>query len=59
MKKAILAMAAFLTAIAAAFAGAPATARLGIEGMTCGGCATAVTMVLKKTPGVITATVSY
>ncbi len=35
------------------------TANLHIEGMTCGGCATAVKLVLKKTAGVSGSTVSY
>lgn len=35
------------------------TTTLQIEGMTCGGCATAVKLVLQKTPGVISAKVSY
>lgn len=42
----------------AAFA-ATSTATLHIEGMTCVGCETAVKLVLKKTPGVISAKVSY
>lgn len=42
----------------AAFA-ATSTATLHIEGMTCAGCETAVKLVLKKTPGVISAKVSY
>jgi copper chaperone CopZ len=42
----------------AAFA-ATSTATLHIEGMTCAGCETAVKLVLKKTPGVISADVSY
>src|SRR5712691_11084932 len=37
----------------------PATATLHIEGMTCGSCATAVKIVLQKTPGVTTSKVSY
>ena len=36
-----------------------ASTTLHIEGMTCGGCETAVKVVLKKTPGVISSTVSY
>ena len=35
------------------------TTNLHIEGMTCGSCATAVKLVLGKTPGVISSTVSY
>jgi len=35
------------------------TATLEIEGMTCGSCATAVKIVLQKTPGVAAARVSY
>jgi mercuric ion binding protein len=38
---------------------ANATTTLHIEGMTCAGCETAVKMVLKKTPGVISSEVSY
>jgi periplasmic mercuric ion binding protein len=38
---------------------ANATTNLHIEGMTCAGCETAVKMVLKKTPGVISSEVSY
>lgn len=37
----------------------PATARLRIEGMTCGGCATSVKIVLGKIEGVSAARVSY
>jgi copper chaperone CopZ len=37
----------------------PATTALHIEGMTCGSCATAVKIVLRKTPGVKDAKVSY
>ena len=37
----------------------PATTTLHIEGMTCGSCATAVKLVLQKTPGVTTSKVSY
>ena len=37
----------------------PATTTLHIEGMTCGSCATAVKIVLQKTPGVTTSKVSY
>src|SRR5438445_2487865 len=36
-----------------------ATTNFHIEGMTCGSCATAVKLVLKKTPGVVGSTVSY
>ncbi len=45
----------------AGFASAATTAetKLHIEGMTCGGCAAAVKLVLKKTVGVVDATVSY
>ncbi|HEV7243144.1 MAG TPA: heavy-metal-associated domain-containing protein [Thermoanaerobaculia bacterium] len=35
------------------------TTTLHVEGMTCGGCATAVKLVLQKTPGVTDAKVSY
>src|SRR5437870_8389282 len=44
-------------AIIAAFGVAAAsTTNLHIEGMTCGSCATAVRLVLKKTPGVVSST---
>jgi copper chaperone len=36
-----------------------ATTKVHIEGMTCGACATAVKMVLRKTAGVVDAVVSY
>ncbi|HEX9459046.1 MAG TPA: heavy metal-associated domain-containing protein [Thermoanaerobaculia bacterium] len=36
-----------------------ATTTLHIEGMTCGSCATAVKIVLQKTAGVVSSTVSY
>ena len=38
---------------------ATSTTTLHIEGMTCAGCETAVKLVLKKTPGVLSADVSY
>ena len=45
--------------VAQAASAAPSTATLHVEGMTCGGCATAVKLVLQKTPGVTDAKVSY
>lgn len=42
-----------------AVAGPAAVTKLHIEGMTCGGCAAAVKLVLKKTPGVVSSSVSY
>lgn len=50
---------AVLVAVTWTASAATATTTLHIEGMTCGGCATAVKMVLKKTPGVANAEVSY
>src|SRR5207302_2427400 len=47
------------SAATAATAPKAATTNLYIEGMTCGSCATAVKLVLQKTPGVISSTVSY
>jgi copper chaperone CopZ len=47
------------SADAAQTAAAAATTTLHIEGMTCAGCATAVKLVLQKTPGVSAASVSY
>ena len=52
------AMVLLLVGLAAA-ASATTTTTLHIEGMTCAGCETAVILVLKKTPGVISADVSY
>jgi copper chaperone CopZ len=52
------AMVLLLIGLAAA-ASATTTTTLHIEGMTCAGCETAVKLVLKKTPGVISAEVSY
>lgn len=48
-----------LSAFAQSAHAATATTTLHIEGMTCAGCETAVKMVLKKTPGVISSEVSY
>lgn len=45
--------------LAVATATQAATTTLHIEGMTCGGCETAVRLVLQKTPGVTSAKVSY
>jgi len=52
----------FIVAAVALYAVAappPATTTLHIEGMTCGSCAAAVRLVLKKTPGVTTSNVSF
>src|SRR5258708_7046523 len=50
-----------ITQSSAAAATSPktATTNLHIEGMTCGSCATAVKLVLQKTPGVTAQRVSY
>ena len=48
-----------LFAFAQSARAANATTTLHIEGMTCAGCETAVKMVLKKTPGVVSSEVSY
>src|SRR5437870_4647955 len=48
-----------IAAFGAAAAATVQKTNLHIEGMTCGGCATAVKLVLKKTPGVVGSTVSY
>jgi copper chaperone CopZ len=48
-----------LLGLATAAQAATSTTTLHIEGMTCAGCETAVKLVLKKTPGVISADVSY
>ena len=48
-----------LSGLVPAARAATATTTLHVEGMTCGGCATAVKLVLQKTPGVISAKVSY
>ena len=47
------------TSTAAATTAKTATTNLHIEGMTCGGCATAVKLVLQKTPGVVSSSLSY
>ena len=52
-------MVLLLVGLATAAQAATSTTTLQIEGMTCAGCETAVKLVLKKTPGVISATVSY
>lgn len=52
-------MVLFLVGLATAANAGTATTTLHIEGMTCAGCETAVKLVLKKTPGVTSATVSY
>ncbi len=59
---AVITGAAIIAAFGIAAAATPqktATTNLHIEGMTCGSCATAVKLVLKKTPGVVGSTVSY
>ena len=38
-----------------AVSAAPATVTLGVEGMTCGGCATGIEKTLGATPGVLEA----
>ena len=48
-----------LIGLATAAYAATSTTTLHIEGMTCAGCETAVKLVLKKTPGVHGADVSY
>lgn len=48
-----------LFAVAQTARAANATTNLHIEGMTCAGCETAVKMVLKKAPGVVSSEVSY
>ena len=48
-----------LVGLATAAYAVTSTTTLHIEGMTCAGCETAVKLVLKKTPGVISAEVSY
>ncbi len=62
MKRLTLAVVlSFIAAAAVSTATRPktATTNLHIEGMTCGGCATAVKLVLQKTAGVVSSTVSY
>src|SRR5437867_13011651 len=48
-----------IAAFGAAAAATVQKTNLHIEGMTCGSCATAVKLVLKKTVGVVGSTVSY
>lgn len=52
-------MVLLLVGLATAAYAATSTTTLHVEGMTCAGCETAVKLVLKKTPGVISAKVSY
>jgi len=52
-------MVLLLLGLSTAAYAATATTTLHIEGMTCAGCETAVKLVLKKTPGVVSAKVSY
>ena len=56
---AVLALPMYLFRAAPAGASNIATTNLHVEGMTCGGCATALKLLLKRTPGVIDADVSY
>ena len=57
----VIAAAAIVPCCVTTAAAAPktATTKLHIEGMTCGSCATAVKLVLQKTPGVAGQQVSY
>lgn len=48
-----------LIALATAANATTSTTTLHIQGMTCAACEIAVKLVLRKTPGVISATVSY
>ena len=63
MKRALIVFAVILVAFCAvaAFAGEtkPATVTLSIGGMHCGGCASGITSMLKRTAGVIKAVVSF
>ena len=52
-------MVPLLIGLATAAYATTSTTTLHIEGMTCAGCETAVKLVLRKTPGVIGADVSY
>jgi copper chaperone CopZ len=58
LRRSVVAMLFLFGLVNTAFA-ATSSATLHIEGMTCAGCETAVKLVLKKTPGVTSATVSY
>lgn len=62
MKK-LIAIDALVTLLVAAFAfaggAATKTTTIAVEGMTCGGCATAVKQVIRKVDGVAEASVSY
>ncbi len=49
----------FALGVATASAAASKTVVFKVEGMTCGGCATSLTLALKETPGVEEAKVSY
>lgn len=59
MKRLGFVLVASMIAMGAVAANPAATTNLHIEGMTCGGCATAVKLVLQKTPGVSASSVSY
>jgi copper chaperone CopZ len=59
MKRLGFVLVASMITLGAVAATQAATANLHIEGMTCGGCATAVKLVLQKTEGVNSSTVSY
>ncbi len=59
MKRLGFVLVASAITLGAVAANQAATANLHIEGMTCGGCATAVKLVLEKTAGVSNSTVSY
>ena len=59
MKRFVFVLIAGLIATTAVAATSVATTNLHIEGMTCGGCATAVKLVLQKTAGVSSSSVSY
>lgn len=61
--KLIITLALAATTVGAHAAGQPANANatntLAVAGMHCDGCAKGITSELKRTPGVITATVSF
>jgi copper chaperone len=59
MKRLTNGVVALVLLLAVATATQAATTTLHVEGMTCGGCETAVRLVLQKTPGVTSAKVSY
>ena len=58
MKTLVMTFVACMIAVVSVEA-ATATATLDIDGMTCSGCETAVKLVLRKTPGVLSSDVSY